>query len=97
MITSLTALRQRVLGVLGAISMYRLVFFALVALAVVALVFSFTDLVVPDAGRSWHPSLFSRPRSLRSTRSRSGSCACRGASSRRCSPRSSCCSCCSPR
>jgi len=48
-IPSLTALRQRVLAVLGGISMYRLVFFALVALAVVALGFSFTGLVVPSA------------------------------------------------
>ncbi|GAA3942965.1 FAD-dependent oxidoreductase [Microbacterium soli] len=50
MIPSPTALRQRVLAVLGAISMYRLVLCALVALAVVALGFSLTGLVGPTAG-----------------------------------------------
>ena len=50
MITSLTALRQRVLAVLGALSMYRLVFFALVALALLALGFSFAGLLAPTAG-----------------------------------------------
>lgn len=49
MISSLTALRQRVLAVLGAISMYRLVFFALVALALLALGFSAAGLVAPTA------------------------------------------------
>jgi ferredoxin-NADP reductase len=49
-ITSLTALRQRVLAVLGAISMYRMVFYTLVALALLALGFSFAGLVAPGAG-----------------------------------------------
>lgn len=48
-IGSLTALRQRVLAVLGAISMYRLVLFALAALAVIAVVLSFTGLVTANA------------------------------------------------
>lgn len=48
-IGSLTALRQRVLAVLGAISMYRLVLFALAALAVIAVVLSFTGLVRANA------------------------------------------------
>ncbi|WP_217183286.1 FAD-dependent oxidoreductase [Streptomyces sp. AC495_CC817] len=45
--TSLTAARQRVLAVLGALSMYRLVLFSLIALAVVALGLSFFGLVSP--------------------------------------------------
>lgn len=49
MITTFTALRQRVLAVLGALSMYRLVFFALVALAVIAVGLSFGGLVGPTA------------------------------------------------
>lgn len=49
-ITALTALRQRVLAVLGAISMYRLALLALVAIAVIAVALSFTDLVSVDAG-----------------------------------------------
>ncbi|SJN35217.1 Flavodoxin reductases (ferredoxin-NADPH reductases) family 1 [Microbacterium esteraromaticum] len=49
MITTFTALRQRVLAVLGAISMYRLVLFALLALAVAAIGFSFVGLVGPSA------------------------------------------------
>ncbi|WP_309102415.1 flavodoxin reductase [Microbacterium sp.] len=48
MISSLTALRQRILALLGAISMYRLVLFALLALAVIALGLSLFDLVSPD-------------------------------------------------
>ncbi|MFD5226804.1 FAD-dependent oxidoreductase [Microbacterium sp. NPDC058342] len=47
MIASLTALRQRVLAVLGAISMYRLVLFALAALAVIAIALSLAELVGP--------------------------------------------------
>ncbi|UNK72516.1 flavodoxin reductase [Microbacterium sp. H1-D42] len=43
------ALRQRVLAVLGALSMYRLVLFALIALAVIAIGLSFTGLVGPSA------------------------------------------------
>ncbi|MGM7679703.1 flavodoxin reductase [Microbacterium sp. A94] len=38
--SSFTAVRQRVLSILGAVSMYRLVFFALVALALIALLLS---------------------------------------------------------
>lgn len=49
-ISSLTALRQRVLAVLGAISMYRLVFFALVTLALIAVVFSVAGVVAPSTG-----------------------------------------------
>ena len=48
-ITGFLALRQRVLAVLGAISMYRLVFFALAALAVIALGLSLGGLVAPSA------------------------------------------------
>ena len=44
MITAFLAMRQRVLAVLGAISMYRLVLFALAALAVIALGLSFAGL-----------------------------------------------------
>lgn len=50
MITGSVALRQRVLAVLGAISMYRLVFFALAALAVIALGASSLDAIGPSAG-----------------------------------------------
>ncbi len=50
MISSLTALRQRVLAVLGALSMYRLVFFALVALGLLALGLSLAGLLAPTAG-----------------------------------------------
>lgn len=46
MITSLTALRQRVLAVLGGISMYRLVLLALSALAVIALILSLLGVIV---------------------------------------------------
>ncbi|MFB4350362.1 FAD-dependent oxidoreductase [Microbacterium sp. CR_7] len=46
MITSLTALRQRVLAFLGGISMYRLVLFALLALAVIAIVLSALGVIV---------------------------------------------------
>lgn len=49
MISSLTALRQRVLALLATISMYRLVLFALAALAVIAVALSFTGLVAPTA------------------------------------------------
>ncbi|MFD5215926.1 FAD-dependent oxidoreductase [Microbacterium sp. NPDC058345] len=49
MITSFTALRQRVLAVLGAISMYRLVLFALIALAAIAIVLSFFGAVGASA------------------------------------------------
>ena len=49
MITSLTALRQRVLAVLGAVSMYRLVLFALLALALIAVGLSLVGLVAPSA------------------------------------------------
>lgn len=45
---SLTALFNRVFAVLGRLSMYRLVYFALAALAVVALLLSFFGLVGPD-------------------------------------------------
>lgn len=48
MITSFTAARQRVLAVLGGISMYRLVLFSLLTLAALALLLSFFDLVAPD-------------------------------------------------
>lgn len=46
MITSLTALRQRVLALLGGMSMYRLVLFSLSALAVIALVLSALGVIV---------------------------------------------------
>ena len=46
MITSLAAARQRVLAVLGSLSMYRLVLFALVALAAVAFVLSLLGVIV---------------------------------------------------
>ncbi|MFJ4174581.1 FAD-dependent oxidoreductase [Microbacterium sp. NPDC089696] len=46
MITSITALRQRVLALLGGISMYRLVLFALTALAVIAIVLSALGVIV---------------------------------------------------
>lgn len=49
MITALLAMRQRVLAVLGAISMYRLALFALAALAVTALGLSLARLVGPTA------------------------------------------------
>ncbi|MEJ1091342.1 FAD-dependent oxidoreductase [Microbacterium istanbulense] len=49
MLTSLTALRQRVLALLGAISMYRLVLFSLATLALIAAGLSFADLVAPTA------------------------------------------------
>ncbi|MBW9093454.1 flavodoxin reductase [Microbacterium jejuense] len=45
---NLTAVWNRVYAVLGRLSMYRLVYFALAALAVVALLLSFFDLVAPD-------------------------------------------------
>jgi len=45
---TLTALWNRVFAVLGRLSMYRLVYFALAALAVVALLLSFFGLVGPD-------------------------------------------------
>lgn len=48
-ITSLTALRQRTLALLGALSMYRLVLFALLALGVIALGLSLAGLVAPSA------------------------------------------------
>ncbi|HWS51953.1 MAG TPA: FAD-dependent oxidoreductase [Microbacterium sp.] len=48
MISSLTAVRQRILALLGAVSMYRLVLFALAGLALIALGLSFFDLVSPD-------------------------------------------------
>lgn len=44
--TSITALRQRVLALLGALSMYRLVLFALVALALIAIVLSTLGVIV---------------------------------------------------
>lgn len=50
MITAFLAMRQRVLAVLGAISMYRLVLFALAALAVIALGLSLARLVGPTVG-----------------------------------------------
>lgn len=46
MITSFAAARQRVLAVLGSLSMYRLVLFALVALAVIAFVLSLFGVIV---------------------------------------------------
>ncbi|WP_091225913.1 FAD-dependent oxidoreductase [Microbacterium sp. 3J1] len=46
MITSITALRQRVLALLGGISMYRLVLFALLALALIAVVLSALGVIV---------------------------------------------------
>ncbi|MGM7668214.1 FAD-dependent oxidoreductase [Microbacterium sp. A93] len=46
MTSSFTAIRQRVLAVLGAVSMYRLVFFALTALALIALVLSVFGVIV---------------------------------------------------
>lgn len=45
-ITSLAAARQRVLAVLGSLSMYRLVLFALAALAVIAFVLSLAGVIV---------------------------------------------------
>src|SRR5690606_39154398 len=42
-------MRQRVLAVMGALSMYRLVLFALVALALLALGFSFGGVITPTA------------------------------------------------
>ena len=45
-ITSFAAARQRVLAVLGSLSMYRLVLFALVALAVIAFVLSLIGVIV---------------------------------------------------
>ncbi|WP_442928266.1 FAD-dependent oxidoreductase [Microbacterium sp. USHLN186] len=50
MITAFLAMRQRVLAVLGAISMYRLVLFALAVLGVIALGLSLAGLVGPSAG-----------------------------------------------
>lgn len=49
MIGSLTAVWNRVFAVLGRVSMYRLVYFALASLAVVALVLSLFSLVSPTA------------------------------------------------
>lgn len=46
--TTFTALRQRVLALLGAVSMYRLVLAALGTLTLVALILSFFDLVGPE-------------------------------------------------
>lgn len=46
MTSSFTAIRQRVLAVLGAVSMYRLVFFALATLALIALVLSVFGVIV---------------------------------------------------
>ena len=48
-ITSLVALRQRVLALLGAISMYRLAFFALAALALLAVGLSLGGVIGPTA------------------------------------------------
>ncbi len=48
MISSLTVLRQRILALLGAISMYRLVLFALAGLAAIALTLSLFGLISPD-------------------------------------------------
>ncbi len=48
MALTLTAIRQRVLALLGAVSMYRLVLAALGTLTLVAMVLSFFDLVGPD-------------------------------------------------
>jgi ferredoxin-NADP reductase/Na+-transporting NADH:ubiquinone oxidoreductase subunit NqrB len=45
-IASLTAVRQRVLALLGALSMYRLVLFALIGLALIALVLSALGIIV---------------------------------------------------
>lgn len=45
-ITSFTAVRQRVLAVLGSLSMYRLVLFSLIALAVIAFVLSLLGVIV---------------------------------------------------
>lgn len=50
MITAFLAMRQRVLAVLGGISMYRLVLFALAGLAAIALGLSLAGLVGPSAG-----------------------------------------------
>lgn len=50
MITAFLAMRQRVLAVLGALSMYRLVLFALAGLAAIALGLSLAGLVGPTAG-----------------------------------------------
>ncbi|WP_447913195.1 flavodoxin reductase [Microbacterium phyllosphaerae] len=49
MITSITALRQRVLALLGGISMYRLVLFSLLTLALIALVLSTLGVIVSPA------------------------------------------------
>lgn len=49
MITALTAARQRVLALLGGISMYRLVLFALSALAVIAIALSASGVIVSPA------------------------------------------------
>ncbi|MDQ0728933.1 FAD-dependent oxidoreductase [Microbacterium sp. W4I20] len=49
MISSLAAARQRVLAVLGSLSMYRLVLFALAALAVIAFVLSLLGVIVSPA------------------------------------------------
>ena len=49
MIGSLTALWNRVFAVLGRVSMYRLAFLCLMALAGIALVVSFTGLIAPTA------------------------------------------------
>lgn len=46
MITSITAIRQRVLALLGGISMYRLVLFALLALAAIAIVLAALGVIV---------------------------------------------------
>lgn len=48
MLSTLTAAWNRVFAVLGRVSMYRLVYLALAALAVISLVLSFFDLVGPD-------------------------------------------------
>lgn len=48
MLTAFTAMRQRVLALLGAISMYRLVLFSLLSLAVIALILSFSGLISPQ-------------------------------------------------
>ncbi|MBO9625250.1 MAG: flavodoxin reductase [Microbacterium sp.] len=48
MSTTFTALRQRGLALLGALSMYRLVLFSLLALAVIAFALSFAGLVSPS-------------------------------------------------
>ncbi|WP_334151756.1 FAD-dependent oxidoreductase [Microbacterium sp.] len=49
MITAFTAARQRVLALLGALSMYRLVLFALLALAAIAFVLSTLGVIVSPA------------------------------------------------